>query len=165
MTDQRRPNLFESESGRQRPPCGVRESGRCPPSPTLPRTSSAGAGVVGGGAIAIGTGADYLAALLPHLCGAAQFRRYHGIVANDRRDTAMTRLHAYLLGDTAVLPRAEFEELVELARRSTEITVDIDEDGPLAAGILQLAAEGGAFTWLAQEPDLYSVDDLQVCYR
>jgi hypothetical protein len=74
----------------------------------------------------------------------------------------MTRLHAHLVGDTAVMPRAEFEKLVELARRSAEVAVHIEEDDTPAAGIRQLAEQGGAFAWLAEEPDIYSVDDLRV---
>ncbi len=34
-----------------------------------------------------------------------------------------------------------------------------------ALGLRQLAELGGAFDWLADEPDLYSVDDLKVRYR
>ena len=77
----------------------------------------------------------------------------------------MGRLHARLVGDTAVMPRAEFEQLVELARRSTEGAVDIEEDDTPAAGIRELAEQGGSLTWLAEEPDIYSVDDLRVRYR
>ncbi|MCI0420216.1 MAG: hypothetical protein L0312_13500 [Acidobacteria bacterium] len=77
----------------------------------------------------------------------------------------MTTLHAHLVGDKAVLPRAEFERLVELAKRSEEITVQIEEDDLPTAGIMQLAEQGGAFAWLAEEQDVYSVDDLKVRYR
>jgi hypothetical protein len=51
----------------------------------------------------------------------------------------MTTLHAHLVGDKAVLPRVEFERLVELAKRSEEITVQIEEDDLPTAGIIQLA--------------------------
>jgi hypothetical protein len=77
----------------------------------------------------------------------------------------MTTLHAHLVGDKAVLPWAEFERLVELAKRSEEITVQIEEDDLPTAGIMQLAEQGGAFAWLAEEQDMYSVDDLRVRYR
>jgi hypothetical protein len=46
----------------------------------------------------------------------------------------MIRLHAHLVGDTVVLPPAEFEQLVELARRSAEVAVHIEEDDTPAAG-------------------------------
>jgi hypothetical protein len=77
----------------------------------------------------------------------------------------MTTLHAHLVGDKAVLPRVEFERLVELAKRSEEITIQIEEDDLPTAGIIQLAEQGGAFAWLAEEQDVYSVDDLKVRYR
>jgi hypothetical protein len=77
----------------------------------------------------------------------------------------MTTLHAHIVGDKAVLPRAEFERLVELAKRSEEITLQIEEDDLPTAGIMQLAEHGGAFAWLADEEDLYTVADLKVRYR
>jgi len=77
----------------------------------------------------------------------------------------MTTLHAHLVGDKAVLPRAEFERLVELAKRSEEITVQIEEDDLPTAGIMQLAEQGSTFAWLAEEEDLYTVEDLKVRYR
>lgn len=77
----------------------------------------------------------------------------------------MTTLHAHLVGDKAVLPRAEFERLVELAMRSEEITVQVEEDDVPAMGIMQLAEQGGAFAWLAEEEDLYTLEDLKVRYR
>jgi len=77
----------------------------------------------------------------------------------------MTTLHAHIVGDKAVLPRAEFEQLVALAKRSEEITLQIEEDDLPTAGIMQLAEQGGAFAWLAEEEDLYTVADLKVRYR
>lgn len=32
-------------------------------------------------------------------------------------------------------------------------------------GIMRLAEQGGAFEWLAEEEDLYTVNDLKVRYR
>ena len=77
----------------------------------------------------------------------------------------MTTLHAELIGDKAVLPRAEFERLVELARRSEEIELQMPEGDVPTMGIMRLAEQGGAFDWLADEEDLYSADDLKVHYR
>lgn len=77
----------------------------------------------------------------------------------------MTTLHAQLIGDKAVLPRDEFERLVELARRSDEITLQMETDEAPAVGIMRLAEQGGAFEWLAGEEDLYTVNDLKVRYR
>jgi len=77
----------------------------------------------------------------------------------------MTTLHAQLIGDKAVLPRDEFERLVELARRSDEITLQMETDEAPTVGIMRLAEQGGAFEWLAKEEDLYTVNDLKVRYR
>jgi len=77
----------------------------------------------------------------------------------------MTMVYAQLVGDKAVLPRAEFERLVELARRSEEVELQMHEDDVPALGIMRLAEQGGAFDWLADEEDLYTVDDLKVRYR
>ena len=65
----------------------------------------------------------------------------------------MTTLHAQLIGDKAVLPRDEFERLVELARRSDEITLQMETDEAPTVGIMRL------------EEDLYTVNDLKVRYR
>ena len=77
----------------------------------------------------------------------------------------MTTLHAQLIGDKAVLPRAEFERLVELARRSEEVELQTDEEDVPTVGIMRLAEQGRAFDWLAEEEDLYNVNDLKVRYR
>jgi hypothetical protein len=77
----------------------------------------------------------------------------------------MTIVHARLVGDEAVLPRAELERLMELARRSEEVELRLEEDSVPTLGIMRLAEAGGAFDWLADEPDLYSVDDPKVRYR
>ena len=77
----------------------------------------------------------------------------------------MTTLHAQLIGDKAILPRDEFERLVDLARRSDEITLQMETDDAPAMGIMRLAEQGGAFDWLAAEEDLYTVNDLKVRYR
>lgn len=77
----------------------------------------------------------------------------------------MTILHAQLIGDKAVLPRKEFERLVELARRSEDITLQTEADEVPTVGIMKLAEQGGAFEWLAEEEDIYSVNDLKVRYR
>ena len=77
----------------------------------------------------------------------------------------MTTVHAQLIGKEAVLPRAEFEQLIELARRSEEIELRMGQDDVPVLGIMRLAEHGGAFDWLTEEEDLYTVDDLKVCYR
>lgn len=77
----------------------------------------------------------------------------------------MTKLHAEFVGDRALLPRAEFERLVELARRSDEIELQVHEDDVPTLGMMRLGEQGRAFDWLADEADLYTVSDLKVRYR
>jgi hypothetical protein len=77
----------------------------------------------------------------------------------------MTTLHTQFVGDKAVLPRVEFERLLELARRSDEIELLMQEDDVPTLGIMLLAERGGAFEWLNDEADLYTVNDLKVRYR
>jgi len=77
----------------------------------------------------------------------------------------MTTIHARMVGDQAVLPRSEFEQLMELARQAEAVELKLEDDDVPALGIMALAEQGGAFAWLAHEEDLYSVDDLRVRYR
>ena len=77
----------------------------------------------------------------------------------------MTTLHAMTVGDKTVLPRDEFERLVELAEKSEEITLIVEGEEVPTVGIMKLAEQGGAFDWLAEEEDIYTVDDLKVRYR
>jgi hypothetical protein len=77
----------------------------------------------------------------------------------------MTTLHAQLIGDKGILPREEFDRLVELARRSEEIKLHMESDEIATVWLMRLAELGGAFDWLRDEPDVYTVDDLKVRYR
>ncbi len=77
----------------------------------------------------------------------------------------MTTLHAQLIGDEAIPPREEFDRLVELARRSEEIKLHMESDEIATVGLMRLAELGGAFDWLREMPDVYTVDDLKVRYR
>ncbi|MBI3248247.1 MAG: hypothetical protein HYZ50_17210 [Deltaproteobacteria bacterium] len=77
----------------------------------------------------------------------------------------MTILYAQLIGDKTVVSRAELERLVALARRSEEIELCLETEEIPTVGLLRLAEEGKAFDWLAEEEDLYNVEDLKVRYR
>ena len=72
----------------------------------------------------------------------------------------MTTVHAQLIGDKAVLARDEFECLVELARRSERIELQVEEDDVPTAAIMRLAETGVAFDfWKDEAEDLYSEED------
>ena len=77
----------------------------------------------------------------------------------------MTTVYAEIIGDKALLSRKDFERLVEIAERSEEIDLKVEEGDASTLGIMRLAEQGGAFDWLAEEDDLYTVDDLKVRYR
>jgi hypothetical protein len=77
----------------------------------------------------------------------------------------MTTVHAQLLGDQALIPRTELEKLVELASQGQNRQLEVQLDELPSLGILGLAQGGKALDWLADEPDLYSANDLRVRYR
>ena len=54
---------------------------------------------------------------------------------------------------------------MELAQRSEPVELRLEEDDAPTLGIMRLAEESGAFDWLADEPDLHSVEDSLVRYR
>ena len=77
----------------------------------------------------------------------------------------MTTVHAQLVGDKAIVSRTEFEQLVVLARKSDEIDLQTQEEDLPTLGVMRLAERGGRLTGLADEADLYTVNDLRVRYR
>ncbi len=77
----------------------------------------------------------------------------------------MTTIHAELVGDKAILPRLDLDKLLELARRNEAVDMVTQSEALPAAGLAMLAEQGGAFAFLADEEELYTVDDLKVRYR
>ena len=72
----------------------------------------------------------------------------------------MTTIHVQRVGDKALLPQSEFEQLVELARQQEEIAVQRHEDDVPTLGIMRLAEQGGAFDfWKEAGEDIYSAAD------
>ena len=45
-----------------------------------------------------------------------------------KREPRMTTIHVQQIGNSALLPQKEFERLVELARRSEEIALNLHQD-------------------------------------
>jgi len=74
----------------------------------------------------------------------------------------MTTVHAELIGNKALLSRNDLERLMELARRTEAVTLETTEEDVPTFGIMRLAEQGGAFDWLADEEDLYTVLDLKI---
>ena len=77
----------------------------------------------------------------------------------------MTKVHAELIGNKALVSRRDLERLMELARRTEVVELQTYEEEIPTLGIMRLAEQGGAFAWLADEEDLYTVQDLKVRYR
>lgn len=72
----------------------------------------------------------------------------------------MTIIHAQLFDNEALLPRNEFERLIELARKSEAVEVQRQEDDTSTRNIMRLAEQGGAFTfWREEGEDIYSMED------
>jgi hypothetical protein len=72
----------------------------------------------------------------------------------------MTMIHVQLIGDKALLPHNELERLVELARRSEQIELQLREDDVSTWSLMQLAEQSGAFDfWKEGGEDIYSLED------
>lgn len=77
----------------------------------------------------------------------------------------MTTVHVELIGNKALLSRMDLERLMELARRTETVEMQTCVEDIPTVGVMKLAEEGGAFDWLADEEDLYTVEDLRVRYQ
>jgi hypothetical protein len=77
----------------------------------------------------------------------------------------MTTVHAELIGNKVLLSRSDLDRLMELAHQTEAVTRETNEDDIPTFGIMRLAEQGGAFDWLSDEEDLYTVRDLKVRYR
>src|SRR5438477_347020 len=72
----------------------------------------------------------------------------------------MTTIHAQLIGDQALLPRRELEQLLELACRSEEVRLQLSEEDVSTLTMMQLAEQGGAFDfWREDGEDIYYAQD------
>ena len=72
----------------------------------------------------------------------------------------MTTIHAHLIGDKALVPSGDLNRLVELARRSEEVELRVEEDDLPTLGLMRLAEKGGAFDfWLEEGEDIYTAKD------
>lgn len=77
----------------------------------------------------------------------------------------VTIVHAQVTDREAVLPRKDFDRLLQMARLAGEVEVRTERDEIPTHGVMVVAEQGGAFDWLADEEDLYTVSDLKVRYR
>lgn len=72
----------------------------------------------------------------------------------------MTTIHVQRIGDKALLPQGDFEQLVQLARRSEEIALQVQQEDVPTLGIMRLVEQGGAFDfWLQEGEAVYGPED------
>ena len=72
----------------------------------------------------------------------------------------MTTIHVQHIGDKALLPKNELEQLVELARLHQGIAVEIEDDDMPTLAMMRLAEQGGAFDfWKEDGEDVYTTSD------
>jgi hypothetical protein len=69
-------------------------------------------------------------------------------------------IHAQWVGEQAVLPKQDFERLLELARRTEAVDVQSTDDDVSTQAMMRLAESSGAFEfWNASGEDIYSAQD------
>ncbi len=72
----------------------------------------------------------------------------------------MTTIHAQLIGDQALLPRHELEKLIEAARQSEAIEVQLHEDDVPTWAWMRFIEQSGAFDfWKEPGENIYSLED------
>jgi hypothetical protein len=72
----------------------------------------------------------------------------------------MTTIHVQRIGDKAILPQSELEQLVELARRHQGIAVEVKDDDVPTLAMMRLAEQGGAFDfWKEEGENIYTPSD------
>jgi len=72
----------------------------------------------------------------------------------------MTTIHVQRVGDKALLPQSELDQLVEWARLKQQIAVEFEDDGVSTIAMMRLAEQGGAFDfWKESAEDIYSPQD------
>jgi hypothetical protein len=72
----------------------------------------------------------------------------------------MTTIHVQRIGDKALVPQCELEQLVEIAKLHQGIAVEIEDDDVPTLAMMRLAEQSGAFDfWNEEGEDVYAQSD------
>lgn len=72
----------------------------------------------------------------------------------------MTTIQAQLIGENALVTRTDFDRLVEIARRSEAINLQMIGGDVLTEDMMRLAEQGGSFEfWNDPGEEIYSLAD------
>jgi hypothetical protein len=72
----------------------------------------------------------------------------------------MTTIHAQLVGNQVLLPRSELERLMDLARQTGAVELQICEEDIPTVALMRLADQGGSFDfWREEGENIYSAQD------
>ncbi len=72
----------------------------------------------------------------------------------------MTTVHAEMIGDRVLVSRAELEHLVDLAKRSEPVQLQIHSDDLSTSDLMRLSEKGGSFDfWADPAEEVYSAND------
>jgi hypothetical protein len=72
----------------------------------------------------------------------------------------VTTIHAQIVGNQVLLSRDELDCLVELARKTSAVNLQISADDVPTVALMRLAEQGGAFDfWREEGENVYSIQD------
>ena len=72
----------------------------------------------------------------------------------------MTVVHAEMVGDKMLVSREELEQLVDLAKRSEPVDLQIVPGEIATTDLMRLSEKGGSFNfWADPAEDIYSASD------
>ncbi len=72
----------------------------------------------------------------------------------------MTTVHAEMIGDKVLIPRDEFECLVDLAKRTESVQLQMQTSDISTRDLMHLSEKGGSFDfWAGEGEDIYNHSD------
>jgi hypothetical protein len=72
----------------------------------------------------------------------------------------MKTIHARIIGNNALLPSDEFEQLLKIAQKNERIELEIRDNDITTLEIMQLIEQSGSFDfWKEKGEEIYSLED------